>query len=511
MKKQYMKISDIRFLLCFFTCFSFISLLICSKCSFIYPFNDWYDANILFTLGKALMNGRIPYVDLVDQKGPYPYLLYGVAYLISHKSFLGLFILECISLSLFLFVISRSVKLYTKNGYLFLYPIVSFVTVSSSGFVHGGSIEEFSLPLIAYSVYVSLKLVRQKELKLWELLLSGFLAGILFWSKFTLCGCFLAFSVVVIAVCLKEKKIKRLFAYAGLFIAGCITASVPWFVFFYARKSVNAFLNSYLISNTFDYTNNVEMSLIERLFLIVKVSLKFYLKKGNLFLTFCVFAGIVAFMFLSRKKVSIFEKISCLLIFLAVNLSVFFSGDAHGYYGLVSAAFLLFFILSVTIIIDDKEKISDILKNPLPVFLAIAAGVLLSFLISDNTYLLKYKKSDIPQYEFAEIINKYEDKSLLNYKFMDGGFYTVLGTVPETKEYCTLNRNYNGIVEIQKKYLAEKKTNFVVTWYEFPIEDDNEIRGKFPEVSENYEMVKSDIYLIESGYRTYSLWIKKEN
>ena len=35
---------------------SFISLMITSKNSFLYPFNDWVDINAFFTMGKCLFN-----------------------------------------------------------------------------------------------------------------------------------------------------------------------------------------------------------------------------------------------------------------------------------------------------------------------------------------------------------------------------------------------------------------------------------------------------------------------
>lgn len=45
------------------------------------------------------------------------------------------------------------------------------------------------------------------------------------------------------------------------------------------------------------------------------------------------------------------------------------------------------------------------------------------FALCENTYLLKYSKSDMPQYQFAEIMSQVEDATLLNYNFLDGGFY----------------------------------------------------------------------------------------
>lgn len=484
---------------------SFVSLLFCSKCSFLYPFNDWYDANILFTMGKGLMQGQTLYVDLIDHKGPYIYLLYGIAYLISHKSFLGLFVLEFISLTSFLFIVKGIVSLYSDKKYPFIYPLISVAIVSSSAFVHGGSAEEFSFPLLAYAIYLSFKLIKKKDLHPAEVLLAGVFSGLLFWSKFTLCGCFLAWILVVFIVYILEKKPLKILNSALIYAAGCIISSTPWFVYFGIKKSIPDFFNTYLFANTFEYTNEAGMSFVSRITSICSVAKTFYLKKGNLFLTLLLALGIIGFLIYFSKKISLTEKLACILLFAITNLGVFFSGEAHGYYGLVSAVFLSVFAVSLTVILDERLKKDSFIQSVYMAAITFVFGIVLIFFISDNVYMLKVKKEEMPQFSFVDIINNYEDKSLLNYGFLDGGFYTVLGTMPDVKEYCALNLHYTEFVLKQREYLAEGRTNFVVTWYEFPIEAD-EVYGKFPEVEENYDIVKSQTYFIEGGLRTYTLW-----
>lgn len=66
---------------------AFVILMIASRSSFLYPCNDWNDANSYFSVGKALFNGKMPYRDVFDQKGMYLYFLYGLAYLVAHTTF----------------------------------------------------------------------------------------------------------------------------------------------------------------------------------------------------------------------------------------------------------------------------------------------------------------------------------------------------------------------------------------------------------------------------------------
>ena len=65
-------------LLVIFFCFllSFLLLMLCSKCSFLYPFNGWDDFNSFYTVGNSWAKGLIPYRDLFEQKGPLLYLIF---------------------------------------------------------------------------------------------------------------------------------------------------------------------------------------------------------------------------------------------------------------------------------------------------------------------------------------------------------------------------------------------------------------------------------------------------
>ena len=115
MKKinNYLKNKCIVFFMLFVV--SLIILLVCSKNSPLYSFNDWVDAHAFFTMGKGIFNGKIPYKDLFEQKGPLLYLIYGIGYLISHDTFIGIFILECVSYTIFSYFLYLISKNYLEN------------------------------------------------------------------------------------------------------------------------------------------------------------------------------------------------------------------------------------------------------------------------------------------------------------------------------------------------------------------------------------------------------------
>ena len=81
-----------RYLDAFFIALTgFLTILICSKSSPLYPLNDWVDANCYMTVGRAMTEGKLPYRDLFEHKGPLLYILHAAAALVSDSSFLGIF------------------------------------------------------------------------------------------------------------------------------------------------------------------------------------------------------------------------------------------------------------------------------------------------------------------------------------------------------------------------------------------------------------------------------------
>ena len=131
-----------------------VSLLICSESSPLYPLNDWFDANIYFTVGKGMVNGFVPYLDLFDHKGPIIYLIYGIGSLISSSSFIGVFILEVISFTIFLYYIYKIIVVFCKEKFSYIIlPVFTCLIVTSTAFVQGSSVEEFAFPLLSCGLY----------------------------------------------------------------------------------------------------------------------------------------------------------------------------------------------------------------------------------------------------------------------------------------------------------------------------------------------------------------------
>ena len=127
---------------------AFVVLTICTKSSFLYPFNDWVDANCFFTVGKSMAEGKVLYRDIYEQKGILLYVLHALAYRISADTFFGVYLLEVLAGALFLFFAYKTVRLYARRGILFWLPWLGALIYTSNSFCHGDSAEELCMPIL---------------------------------------------------------------------------------------------------------------------------------------------------------------------------------------------------------------------------------------------------------------------------------------------------------------------------------------------------------------------------
>ena len=481
---------------------SFLFLMICSKSSFLYPLNVWADANCFFTVGKGMFKGKVLYASLFDQKGPFLFFIYGIASLISYKSFLGVFVLEVISFTLFLYFAYKTLRLYlNENVSLVMLPIISFIVLTLKAFTHGGSAEEFAFPMLMYSLYSLIKFVKNPNLNynFWFFFINGFMAGLVLLIKFTLLGFWFAFIFGIFIYFVWKGKFKEGLLCGLTFLLGMIVPVIPWIIYFEINNALNDFFDSYFLFNILYYPN--KDGLLYKLFLVFFKPLRFAFLNLSFGIPFGL--GIYSMIFEDKIFKDKFGKILILCSYLFLCLGVFLGGVSFRYYYLILAPFIIFGLIRLGLLFNFN-KINKFLYFILIVFL-----LCLSLFVSKNTSMLGQKKEHLVQYEFSEIINKKENATLLNYGFLDGGFYTVSGIIPNTKYFQKQNVAYEAfpdIVDSQNELIKNKKVDFVVT-REMPFR--RRPRWITPYLKINYKEVSAVYQNYEDKSYCYTLWQKR--
>lgn len=454
---------------------SFVVLTICTKSSFLYPFNDWVDANCFFTVGKSMAEGKVLYHDIYEQKGILLYVLHALAYRISADTFFGVYLIEVLAGSLFLFFAYKTVRLYARRGSLFWLPWLGALIYASASFCHGDSAEELCLPILMACIYISERSFRRgKTLSFWNWFVAGLLGGCVLWIKFNLLGFFLGWALVPLYRTLRDKGVLSVLRAAAGVLLGVLVPSVPVLVYFIKNDALSDLWTAYFYNNIFLYSAAQDegqgvLSLLQLLYGRVRIFM-------GMAYPFAVpaFIGMVWYSLVSPAKHRLSPVFAALLL-----VPLIFSGSLNlKYYWLAFAPFAVYGLIPLCVLTDRfLQKDFRRVTAALTVLSLVCAG-LFSWVFSSNTYLMHYEKEDMPQYQFKEIILSVEDPTLLNYGYLDGGFYTVCDLVPDCKYFCTLNIPLDDMYEAMGAQVALGIPDFVVT-------------RSTPLVSENYICVAS--------------------
>ena len=469
---------------------AFVLIMICSKSSLLYPLNDWVDANTYHTVGRGMLHGKVPYRDLYEQKGPLLYLLHAAAAAVAESSFLGVFIIEAIAAGAFFLTAARLLRSVAGDATICLIPLMGAAIYSSDSFCHGDSAEELCLPLtLAAYVLGRQAAIDGSPLSDRKKLALGALAGTVIWIKYTFLGVFAASFIADIVVTFRKRGGMSAVRGGALYILGCGAVSLPILLYFGANGAVDDLFRVYFYDNIFRYPS--EGSFFRHLtdgwnFTRIFLAVPFYL--------FC--AALVIMPFRSGIKGTVYYAGSVLLM----SLTVFGGHSSYQYYPLAMAVYLpeaLCVLSGAAAPVFRRLR----LKKSLPLSAAVAAASLaascgISYGMSRNVYLMKYSRDELPQYKFAEIIND-RGGSLLNYGFIDGGFYLAAGQVPEFRYFCMNNMSVPEMKNAQDHYIASGKPTFIVTRSESPTP---------PESFAGYDLVSTAGLSYYNKYQYYFLF-----
>lgn len=452
---------------------SAILLFFTSKCSPLYPLNDWPDANVFLSAGKGMLEGKVMFRDLYDHKGPLLFALHALCALVSTDSFLGVWFLEIILFALFLLTAYKLIALYANERIAFFsLTLLGAMLLTSISFQMGDSAEELALPMMLWPLYRLMVSLRRDDGRItrWQQGITGFLLGCVFWLKFTLVGIPAAVCLMLAWLGLKHHGVRGALTHIGWMLLGFAAATLPWLVQYALQGGLLAMLKTYLYDNLFLYAGAAEpLTLLGQLKAICKSVLSWI--RDNPGYTLPLLIGAV-WMLLSKHD-SLTEKTAWLLCGVFGLITVFFGGRYYLYYGFAFGAMVPLFFAMVgrrlaksandSANAAEKKSLSARMVTPVLAALLILLPILSAPFLSPNKPFDQPRQDEMMQYRFAKIINQKEDATLLNYEFLDWGFYTAAGVTPHLKYYHLPNMPLDELRSEQDRYVREGLSDFVVT------------------------------------------------
>ena len=371
------------YLLCLLT--AFITMLICTRSSPLYACNNWDDSNSYFTVGKSIFKGLVPYRDLFDQKGMMLYTLYGIASLISYKTFFGVFIIEVIAASLTCTAMFKILNLYMRPAIsMVLMPGAAAFIYSTRSFWWGGSAEEMMMPLFMWGLYLSVRYFKDeypKPVSNKTLIIGGILAGCVLNIKFNSLGFFFAWMVMILIADLTidprsaessfgkklddnnteqetgnsdeahnksfmlGTRLKRCVIHGCIFLLGMFIATILWIVYFAVNGALYDWFHVYIYLNVFVYSE--KLSLIERFYNMLKIIYNHML--SNPYCGVLAALGGIGFIVMKSKWI---EKLNVVMLAGFTGLLIFIGGVELQYYSLPLWTFAILGMIAIGRIVE---------------------------------------------------------------------------------------------------------------------------------------------------------------
>ncbi|USS93774.1 hypothetical protein M8332_02685 [Fructilactobacillus ixorae] len=501
----------------------------------LYDFNYTGDNNNYLTVGKALMHGLVTYRDVFEQKGPYVYLLYGIASRISFTTFWGAAVLEVLGLWLILLgTQSLARRWFTSRGALIIASAAPLLVLMEPYYSYGGTVEFWVYPAVlsAFLVVVTAQQLPDLSRSMW--LGQGVLVGVVFLSKYSLLGTWVAFFGFLTVWLMWQRNwlgIWRMVQGAG---TGFLLSVVPWLWYFTARHGLSAFVRVYFVDNLTLYSKNQGTPLVKILhsgaalghFLVVE-------QPGLLLLV------VVGLIWLARFS-TFATPTKWLLVTMMLSGAVLalYGGQFGPYYDLAYFPSILVCAIWTLVAIRNWKVLANLqlCKIPFKRTMVVALGGIfvglllvnqnpwMSRLVPNNPSVTLHPTSQrqVPaQIQFGRIMRNesHGRPTLLTFDFLENGFYLTSGAYPTVYFFEKNNipeQKLPAMLATGVRALRRKQVEWVVLatpptahWEQAPNLQTRGGRAGISAVHQNYHLVATHSQLSQGNPTKY--WLFRRN
>lgn len=223
--------------------FSFLTKLFNSLASPIFPdFCFQIDNALFYMVGRALLRGKVLYLDLVDNKSPYIYFINSFASLIEYKH-IGLYIIESLFLFFTLIYVYKIIDLYIKKDGVNYFALIGAIVISvliNDIFLGRGmsKTEAYVLPFMIATFYKTILFFKENnKYIIKESLIFGLFSGFSFMFNQKSGFYFLVLYAVLAIYLIINKRIIDLVKFILFGILGAILSALPYIIYMIATHS----------------------------------------------------------------------------------------------------------------------------------------------------------------------------------------------------------------------------------------------------------------------------------
>lgn len=210
------------------------------------------DSSIFIYFGRGIRAGMMPYVDMIDHKGPLLWTIEWLGLTIGNGKMVGIWALEWIMMFTDLILLFFCARFFIKNRGLCLIAVAVSVLPIVYLYQGGNFSEEWSLPFILLALYLYLDYLKNQKLGLLRMILCGVCMGAVLCIRANMIGVWIALTLTALIRMLREKNWKLIRDSMIGFLGGICLVILPYIVY-YAAKGALRDMQLWAITNNVNY------------------------------------------------------------------------------------------------------------------------------------------------------------------------------------------------------------------------------------------------------------------
>ena len=215
------------------------------------------------------------------------------------------------------------------------------------------------------------------------------------------------------------------------------------------------FIDVYFYINIFKYSykSNFILNILTGFINIFLAIFSNFVIVAVFYLIFCYF---LKEKYKGNLKIHLSKKQILFIGILLFNLLILFYGQIYRMYAIVASFYVMLFILIYFYKFYGKYKLFKY---------GCAIYVIIALLLSVDFKYITVDNSEVVQFRFADIINEVEDATILQYRSIDGGFYTASEILPNKRYFAQVNIPFDELSESyneQDSAIINKEVDFVI-------------------------------------------------
>lgn len=484
-------------------------------------YNMQYDEWLFYLIGKGMVHGKVPYLELMDHKGPYLFYLFALMNILP-TNHLGLFIVSTIAyvfIAIFVYKISDLILASCEpecrgelcepehrdsNSVSVIVALIIHMLLSSY-YISFGTItsEIITLPFTLSSYYLFMKYLYSGETKhpLKYMINYGIGAGIVFFIKANAVLAYLPIAIYLFIYLLKDKEYVNLLKNAAVGLLSFVLALMPAVIYSFATGSFNDMIEGAFIIN-FLYTGRGLPSAGS-----VAESLYDTIIKFKEFTILCIFSVPALNYFCRRGEPAIIKHrlLSFYVLSLVINLySVYMAYRPYTNY----LAYLIFYLIPLLLLFVDGlcSVVQKVWKSNLTHTILLIVVIIC---INTLSYSLTYEQSNINGniqrtvsrrvidiYKKSDYYKKNPETLIVGHTLY---LYEALNTFPNEKYFAipvisraVYKEPYDAIVA----KISEGTEDVVILSFDGAMNDDLEFKEQvYDALTDNYILIGDTKYL----------------